>query len=92
MNSRFTVAFDVLGRYIIDAERLQQQVFHALDGKSTFPNIVFVKDSFNALSGSLGIKANLRGRLLLDVNLLFALDSHGLRDKVTPLVGLEYTF
>jgi hypothetical protein len=33
-----------------------------------------------------------RGRLLLDVNLLFALDTHGVRDKVTPLVGLEYAF
>ena len=32
------------------------------------------------------------GQLLIDVNLLFKLDENGLRDKVTPLVGLEYTF
>ncbi len=88
LNSRITLAFDVLGRYFIDAERLQHQTFHALDGRSTFPNIMFARDSFNALSGSIGLKANLLGRMLVDVNLLFKLDEHGLRDKVTPLVGV----
>ena len=66
--------------------------FHGLDGRSTFPNIVFESDSFNALSGAIGLKANVFGRLLLDVNLLFKLDENGLRDKVTPLIGLEYSF
>ena len=44
------------------------------------------------LSGSIGLKGNLFRRLLLDVNLLFALDENGLRDKVTPLIGLEFSF
>jgi hypothetical protein len=30
--------------------------------------------------------------MLLDGNLLFALDSHGVRDRVTPLLALEYGF
>lgn len=92
VNPRLTVAFDVLGRYLIDAERLRLQDFHGLDGTSTFPNIAFARDSYNALSGSIGLKGNVFGRLLVDVNLLFALDDHGLRDKVTPLIGLEYSF
>jgi hypothetical protein len=92
VTAKLTVAFDVLGRYIIDAERLRSETFHALDGRSTFPNIVFARDSYNAVSGSIGLKGNLFGRLLMDVNLLFALDNNGLRDKVTPLVGLEYSF
>jgi hypothetical protein len=92
VNSRLTVVFDVLGRYLIDAERLVQQDFHALDGRSVFPNIVFTKDSFNSLSGAVGLKAGFAERLLIDVNLLFALDNNGLRDKVTPLVGVEYAF
>jgi len=92
VSRRLTVAFDVLGRYIINTERLHQEVFHALDGTSTFPNIAFEKASFNVLTGSLGMKGNLWGRVLLDVNVLFALDSHGVRDKVTPLVGLQYAF
>lgn len=92
VNPRITLAFDVLGRYVIDAERVRLEEFHGLDGRSTFPNMVFARDSYNALSGSIGLKGNVFGRLLLDVNLLFALDDNGLRDKVTPLVGLEYSF
>ncbi len=91
-NSRLTLAFDVLGRYVFDSERLRQEDFHALDGRSVFPNIVFTRESFNAMSGALGLKANLLQRLLLDVNLMFKLDERGLRDKVTPLVGVEYSF
>jgi hypothetical protein len=32
------------------------------------------------------------GRLLVDLNLLVSLNSEGLRDKISPLVGLEYAF
>ncbi len=89
---RLTAAFDLLGRYFIDGQRLRHETFHGLDGVSMFPNIVFAQDSYNTLGGSIGLKANIVERLLLDVNLLFKLDENGLRDKVTPLIGLEYSF
>jgi hypothetical protein len=92
VNPRLTVSFDVLGTYSVDSPRLRPQTFQALDGVSTFPNIGFARESFNALNGAIGLKADIVGRLLLDVNLLFKIDENGLRDKVTPLVGLEYTF
>jgi len=92
VNPRVTVAFDVFGRYLIDAERLRSVQFRALDNQSVFPNIEFGRNSFGVMSGAVGMKANLFGQVLLDVNLLFKLDEHGLRDKVTPLVGLEYSF
>ena len=93
VNPRLTLAFDLLGRYVIDAERLRpQDVSCARRPLPSFPNIVFARDSFNAFSGSIGLKVNLLDRLLLDFNLLFKLDDHGLRDKVTPLIGIEYSF
>lgn len=92
VNPHLTLAFDLLGRYLIDAERLRLEEFHGLDGRSTFPNIVFGRDSYNALSGAIGMKANVFSRVLVDFNLLFKLDENGLRDKVTPLIGLEYSF
>jgi hypothetical protein len=92
VNSRLTLAFDLLGRYVIDAERLRLEDFHALDGRSVFSNVVFFRDSFQTLNGAIGFKVNVMGRLIVDANLLFALDDNGVRDKVTPLVGLEYTF
>jgi len=91
-NEHLTLAFDVLGRYLINTQRISPDTFHALDGKSTFRNITFSEASYNTLSGAVGLKINIVDRLLLDANLLFALDSHGVRDKVTPLLGFEYSF
>jgi hypothetical protein len=88
---RFTVVFDLLGRYLLDAERTVLQDFHARNG-SVFPSIGFSQESFNLLSGATGIKINALGRLLITGNLLFALDDHGVRARVTPLIGLEYGF
>jgi hypothetical protein len=93
VNPRVTLALDGLGRYYINAERLSQQTFQALDAAHTpFPNIGFGRESFNAVSGSIGLKVNVASRLLLDGNLLFALDDHGVRDRVVPLVAFEYAF
>ena len=92
VNSRLTLALDVLGRYYVNAERLAQETFHARDNVHVYPNIVFSRESFNALSGSVGFKVNLGERLLLDGNLLFALDDHGVRDRVVPLIAFEYAF
>ena len=44
------------------------------------------------VDASLGAKVNVAGRLLLDANVLLKLNDAGLRDKVTTLVGLEYSF
>ncbi|MFQ5789535.1 MAG: hypothetical protein ACE5JI_03575 [Acidobacteriota bacterium] len=92
VSSRFTLSFDVLGQYVFDSPRLVRQDFHALDGKSVFPNVTFREDSFNELSAAVGFKLNLVEDLLLDFNVLFNVDDNGLRDKVTPLIGLEYAF
>jgi hypothetical protein len=92
VNQHFTLVFDLLGRYVINAERLRQEDFHALDGTSVFSNVTFFRDSFQMLNGSIGAKVNVFGRLLIDANVLFSLDTNGVRDKITPLIGFEYSF
>ena len=93
VTSKITLALDVLGRRVLKPPRLQTETFHALQGGLTFPSIHFVQDAnFNVTSGAAGVKVNAGGRLLLDFNVLFKLDNSGLRDKVTPLVGFEYSF
>src|SRR5262245_54158012 len=92
VNPRLTVVFDVIGRYVIDANRLVRQDFHALNGTSVFPNIVFSRDSFGTMRGAIGAKASFLNNFLVDLNLLFAVDNHGLTDRVTPLIGIEYAF
>lgn len=92
VSTRLTFAFDVIGRYVIDAKRLTRETFHALDGRSTYPNIAFNNQSFSEMNGAFGLKTNLFSRVLLNLNLLFNLDTRGLRDRVTPLVGIDYSF
>jgi len=92
IHPRVTAAVDILGRYIIDSPRVHREDFHALDGHSVFPNIAFDTGSINELSSAVGLKINLAGRLLLNTNLLVRLNSEGLRDKISPLVGIEYAF
>ena len=92
IHPRVTGAVDVLGRFVIDSPRLELEDFHALDGESVFPNIAFTSGSFNEISAAAGLKINVVGRLLVDLNLLVRLNSAGLRDKISQLVGLEYAF
>ena len=92
IHPRVTAAVDILGRYVIDSPRLQRTDFHALNGTSVFPNITFTSGSFNELSAAAGLKINTFGRFLVTANLLVKLNDVGLRDKVSPLVGIEYAF
>jgi hypothetical protein len=92
LHNRVTAAIDLLGRFIIDSPRLTREDFHALDGTSVYPNITFERGSFNELSAAAGLKINTVGRMLLNLNLLVRLNSVGLRDKISPLIGVEYAF
>ncbi len=92
VHPKLTAAVDLIGRYVIDSPRLRTETFHALDGRTELPNIAFGTGSFNELSAALGVKLNLVGPLLLNMNVLMRLNSVGLRDKISPLIGVEYAF
>jgi hypothetical protein len=92
VTKNLTLAVDFLGRGVIDGQRMITDTFHALDGTHTFANVKFETASFNVANGAVGFKFNPGGNLLLDVNVLFKLNDAGLRDKITPLVGFEYSF
>ena len=89
---RLTVALDVLGRRVIDSPRLQSSTFNSIDGVTSLPDIKFGTGSFDVVNGAVGIKMNPWGKLLFDLNVLFKLNNAGLRDKITPFFGLEYSF
>jgi hypothetical protein len=91
-SERLTLALDVLGRRVIDSPRLESRTFTALDGHTTLPDIQFVTRSFNVVNGSFGVKFNPTGKLLVDLNVLVKLNDAGLRAKVTPFFGVEYSF
>ena len=88
---------DYLGQALFDAPRVFRTVFPTQNvpgglGSQLLPTISGGKDNVALNSGAAGIKYNLFGNLLLTANILFRLDNKGLRQDVTPLVALSYTF
>ncbi len=92
VSKKVTVALDVVGRRVIKGEQVASETFTALDNRSQFPSVRFTKASYNVFDGAVGLKANPGGGLLLDLNIAFKLNDAGLRDRVTPLLGIEYSF
>ena len=77
---------------MIDGEQVASDTFTALNNRSQFPSVRFSRGSYNVIDGAVGLKANPGGGLLLDLNITFKLNDGGLRDRVTPLLGIEYSF
>ncbi len=88
---RMTVAFDYLGQHVIDAQRVQRGTYTDANGK-TVPQIAFYNGSFDTSDGSVGIKVSPVNKLLLTGNVIFRMNSAGLRADVIPMVGISYTF
>lgn len=79
---RLTFAFDVLGRRVIDNDRIEAGSPPG-SGKIAGSDVVDV---------ALGLKANVFKDALVVVNVLVPLNDTGLRDNVTPLIGIEIPF
>ncbi len=94
ISERLTLALDVLGQRSFDSPRVVARTFTQAvpNGTVSFPDLAFVRGSFNQFSGAAGIKTNIGGKLLVNFNLLFKLNDAGLRDRATPLIGIEYSF
>jgi hypothetical protein len=100
LHSRVTLTADFVGRTLLDADRmvLEEQTFEAVTRndptvrQTTFLTPTIVTGNLNVLLGSVGLKVNPVGRLLLVGNVLFAIGDAGLQDEVTPVFGLEYSF
>jgi hypothetical protein len=81
---RVTLSTDLLGRHAFDVDRTRVRNLVDSDfGEKANP------DNFTL---SVGLKANPIGTLLVFVNLLVAMDNTGIRDALTPTVGLEWSF
>ncbi len=104
---RLTIAVDLLGRDLRNSTRVSVDsntyVANANGSFSPATPPVLVSATFsslsvktvshvNTLTGSLGLKFNPVGNLLLTLNGLFAVNKQSLVDTFTPLIGVDYSF
>ena len=87
--SKMTIALDFLGERVKTAGVVGRR-YQAANGQ-TFPTIGFLQSTYDVMSGSVGVKINPVGRLVITGNTLFRLNHTGLRSKVVPLLGISYT-
>jgi hypothetical protein len=96
--SRLTVVGDILHRTLRDAGRLSitSKQFD-YEGRTAVETAHFDEfaprgGNLNLTLGSVGMKFNPVGDLLLSANVLFPLNRAGLRSHLTTVVGLDYAF
>jgi hypothetical protein len=99
LTRRLTAAIDYLGQELINAPRIRESTYTSLGplvstGQvGTFPTISTIdKETYNQSNSAFGVKYNLFDGLIVSGNLLVALNDGGLRQRVTPLFGLSYSF
>jgi hypothetical protein len=94
VNPRLSLLFDLLGQRLVHSPRLSTFDFVAEGpaGRADLRDLEFRTASFWTSAGSVGLKANLASKLLVNFNLRFAISGAGLTDRVTPLLGMEWAF
>ena len=91
LRPRLTVAGDIVGRSLRDIFRLELGDPFGL-GAAFNEFELSDKTTLNTVLTSVGVKYNVYGNLLLTANVLFPITKGGLRDKFTPVIGLDYSF
>jgi hypothetical protein len=105
LHPRVSIALDVLGRYLVDTNRLVkvERPFRYAPGPAPAgqqPAIVEVtrieyaleQDSVNLLLGAFGVKYNLFGNFVLSGNVFVPLNNNGLRSDLTVTIGGDFSF
>jgi hypothetical protein len=96
---RLTLSLDVLGRSLLDVGRLVpvNRAFSFTDrlgqfGTTTFEEFARRSGSLDLVMGAVGVRFNPRGNFLISAYALVPLTDAGLRDRVTPVVAVDYVF
>jgi hypothetical protein len=94
VNDRFSIVFDLLGQRVLNSPRLSKYILAAqgVAGSANLPDIRFANESYWATNGSLGFKANVAPKVLVNFNMRFDIGARGLSDRIAPLVGVEWAF
>jgi hypothetical protein len=100
LTPRLTIVGDVIGRTLHRSFRLSglavphtfQQGETAPIERATLDGVSLTPGSLTTGLGAAGFKYNPAGNLLISAHVLFSLNDAGLRSKITPVIGFDYTF
>ena len=92
---RSSLIVDLLGRHILGGGKVGFQTTVPppnASGVTSFESAVALPEGIQKITLVPGLKANLKGNLLLSLNVLSALKDTGLHATFIPVVGLDLTF
>jgi len=92
---RLTLLFDVLGRYQRGGGQVGYQPFRFPPNRTNVfgaEALVAVPGGFNTVLVAPGMKWNVYRQMLVGANVLIAATDGGLRDRVTPVIGVDVGF
>lgn len=99
VHPRLTFSADILGRVLRDIGRLvpTARQFPFVTSTGTFGTGTFEEftrrgGDMNLLVGVAGVRYNPRGNLLISAEVLMPVTKAGLRDQLTPVIGIDYSF
>jgi hypothetical protein len=96
---RITVSSDIVGRSLLGLGRLvpgprnfTYTTITGAFGSATFEEFTRQPGDLTQVAIALGTRFNPRGNLLFSASVLMPITSSGLRDRITPVIGLDYSF
>jgi hypothetical protein len=90
-----TLAFDIIGRTLIDAGRFGDTTrTFPVFGAAPVTRTEFGRrdGNLNQVLGAAGVKFPVMQKLLITANALFSINDAGLKAKFIPVIGFEYVF
>jgi len=87
---KVTLLLDLLGGQVFGGGKLGFAT--TTSGGSTATSLVALSEGIRRVSLAPGMKVNLKGKMLLSLNALIALQDSGLHTRVTPVAGIDLNF
>ena len=93
IDAGYNVLHNYLTHAFVDQAVLKEgATVQVVNGSASLPDLRFSTDSYWVTNASLGFKANVASRLLINFNMRFNVGDKGLADRVAPLLGIEWSF
>jgi hypothetical protein len=89
---KLTLLIDVLGGGVLGGGRVGFGSVTNTSGLTGSQGLVALNEGTRRIDIAPGLKANLKGKLLISLGALIALRDNGLHARVTPVAGIDLTF